>query len=130
MIRDKVFNCYNGNSLRVITNKSNIRLELPAGELIGDDIERVFLFDSLSFNKFVDYLEKEANSIWSNFKPKEANSISSDYDEYYDREYDNNGYLSLNQSNKMITVTACWNSETRLYQFSKAKLQSFIFDCH
>ena len=128
MAKSKIYKCYNDNNLEVVTNRTNIRFELPEGEEVGEYEERNFLFSKKEFREFVDYLEKEVNRIWKNFTPKEANSTGSDYSEYYDREYDNNGYLSLNKSNSSITVTACWNSRNRLYQFNKAKLQSFIFD--
>lgn len=128
MIRAEEFESMSGEILRVVTNRSNIQFVLPNDEVVGENNERAYLFDEKAFRGFVKYLEREGKFIWKNFMPKEATSFSSDYDEYYDKQYDNNGYLSID-GNKAITVTACWNAENRLYQFSKAKLQSFVYDC-
>lgn len=128
MIRAEEFESMSGEVLRIVTNRSNIKFVLPNDEVVGENNQRAFLFDEQTFKEFVNYLQQEGNFTWKNFNPKEATSFSSDYDEYYDKEYDNNGYLSVD-GNRVVTVTACWNAENRLYQFSKAKLQSFVHDC-
>lgn len=126
-MKEKEFESMSGSILKVVTNRSNLQFVLPDNEVIGDHPERVYLFDKKTHQKFVNYLLNEGNSIWKDFTPKEVNSLGSDYYDYYDKKYDNNGYLSID-GNKAINITACWNAESRLYQFTKAKLQSFVYD--
>lgn len=83
-------------------------------------------FTKEGFKDFVEYIEKIANEAWSGIVPKEANSLGSDYWEYYDRKYDDNGYLSIKDF--CISLTAPYWSVDTLYQFNKAKVQSFIYD--
>ncbi|MFL0584693.1 hypothetical protein ACH0B6_19160 [Solibacillus silvestris] len=85
-----------------------------------------FSFNDSEFKDFTEYMEQVANTVWKNFVPKDATSEASDYWEYYDKEYDNNGYLIVKGNS--IKVEAPHYSAGRIYQFSKSKLQSFIFD--
>ena len=113
------------NGLVVKHRKSAIIFETASGK--KEKEERFFFdFSDEELEEFVSYIEEVANEAWSNIEPKEAKSWASDYDEYYDRKYDDNGYLSL--SNNLIAITAPYWSVDTLYQFNKAKIQSFIYD--
>ncbi|WP_078598652.1 hypothetical protein [Evansella clarkii] len=83
-------------------------------------------FTPKELETFTDYLHQAANEAWKDITPKEAFSMGSDYDEYYDRRYDNNGYLSITESG--LSIEAPHLSKDTLYQFNKAKIQSFIYD--
>lgn len=122
-----IFTGEDGLELSVITNKRNICFDLLKANSGGAWKWR-FYFSEAEFRRLVKYLEIEAKKIWVNFEPKEANSWASDYDEYYDREYDNNGYLSIENSFTLY-ISGPDNTSSKLYQFNKRKLESFIFDC-
>lgn len=79
---------------------------------------------------FVEYLFDLANDVWGSFKPKECSSAGSDYYEYYDKEYDNNGYLSISHDKKYLDfeLPASHLGYNRMYKFNKVKLQSLIYD--
>jgi hypothetical protein len=83
-------------------------------------------FTAEGFKEFALYIEKIANEAWVNVVPKEAHSVGSDYDEYYDRKYDDNGGLSI-ALNGILIHAPYWSVDT-LYQFNKPKIQSFIYD--
>lgn len=83
-------------------------------------------FTDEGFKEFALYIEKIANESWSNIVPKEADSLGSDYAEYYDRKYDANGGLYI-QDNGILIIAPYWSVDT-LYQFNKPKIQSFIYD--
>ncbi|PAF27290.1 hypothetical protein CHH61_03955 [Shouchella clausii] len=85
-----------------------------------------YQFTTDEWIEFIDYLKRAANEAWTTITPKEAYSMGSDYNEYYDRRYDNNGYLSIGDSE--IDIKAPNLSKDTLYQFNKAKIQSFLFD--
>lgn len=91
------------------------------------DERRTYWFGQEGLAAFVDYIEEIANEAWSNITPKEAQSPGADYWEYYDREYDNNGYLAI--ATMGIRIDPPHGSTGKLYQFNKAKIQSFIYDC-
>lgn len=113
------------NGLIVKHRKSAIIFENKDG-LDGKDYNFVFSFSDHELRSLFDYLMNVANEAWSNITPKEATSEASDYWEYYDRTCDNNGYLWLNQ--KEIKIEAPNLSKHTLYQFNKAKIQSFLYD--
>jgi hypothetical protein len=58
--------------------------------------------------------------------PKEAQSEGADYYEYYDREFDNNGYLSIRDN--ALEIGRPILESNKLYQFNKKKMESFIYD--
>ncbi|MCK2000812.1 hypothetical protein MZM54_05340 [[Brevibacterium] frigoritolerans] len=83
-------------------------------------------FTKEGFKDFAVYIEEIANEAWSNIVPKEATDLRSDYDEYYDKTYDDNGGLSIKENGILITAPY-WSVDT-LYKFNKPKIQSFIYD--
>lgn len=84
------------------------------------------------FQNFSNGLLDLANAIWDkNFELKEVTSMGNDYFEYYDRKYDNNGYLSIKKNADQFIVDIekpCLESH-RFYLLNKAKAQTFINDC-
>ena len=113
------------NGLVVKHRRSAIFFENASGKTETES-KFNYAFTPEEWITFINYLHEAANEAWKDVTPKEAHSMGSDYDEYYDRRYDNNGYLSLTESG--IEVQAPHLSEDTLYQFSKAKIQSFLFD--
>lgn len=113
------------NGLLVKHRKSAIIFENAKGKKEKEE-SFTYSFTDEEFNDFVSYIEKVANESWTKIVPKEANSCGSDYYEYYDRRYDDNGYLSI--KGKVIDITAPYFSVDTLYQFNKPKIQSFIYD--
>src|SRR5699024_8291815 len=114
------------NGLVVKSRKHAIILENSSGK---KERESKFIFDfnnKEDFIEFVGYIKKVADESWVNIVPKEADSMGSDYDEYYDRRYDDNGYLSVNKY-KIVIHAPYWSVDT-LYQFNKPKIQSFLYD--
>ncbi|MBL1228176.1 hypothetical protein IW492_02880 [Enterococcus sp. BWB1-3] len=126
MIDFHAFYSTDNKELLVVTNKSNIQLTLSCKEPAMDK-KWIFEFDDYQFQELTKYLIEQGNKLWNGFEPKEAKSFSGDYDEYYDREFDNNGYLSF--QGLKLTLTGPWAESERLFQFNKRKLESFIFDC-
>lgn len=112
----------NNTELTLKVNRSNIEVysELPQ---INFEYS-----DSFSMSQF---LIEIALKVWKDFKPKEANSFSSDYCDFYDRKLDNNGYLEILQ-NKTLSFEAPYVEEKQkqylLYRFNKRKMQSFCYD--
>lgn len=113
------------NGLVVKFRKSAIIFENRDGKE-PDVSDFQFEFTDASFQEFIDYMQAAANQAWSQVTPKETNSFGSDYWEYYDKRYDNNGYLTIR--NGAISVNAPHGSLDTLYQFNKAKAQAFLFD--
>jgi hypothetical protein len=113
------------NGLVVKHRRSAIILENENGKSEAET-RFSYSFTNEELVKFIEYLHEAADEAWSNIIPKEAHSMGSDYDEYYDRRYDNNGYLSLTDTG--ISINAPHLSKDTLYQFNKAKIQTFLYD--
>lgn len=113
------------NGLVVKYRKSAIIFENANGKKQKEE-HFSYYFKVEEFKDFVSYIEKIANEAWPNVVPKEADSLASDYDEYYDRKYDDNGSLSI-EGNELVIIAPYWSVDT-LYQFNKPKIQSFIYD--
>jgi hypothetical protein len=120
-VKSKTFS----NGLVVKHRRSAIILENENGKPEAES-RFFFSFTNKEWVEFIDHLNAAAGEAWSTTIPKEAHSMGSDYDEYYDRRYDNNGYLSLTDTG--ISIKAPHLSRDTLYQFNKAKIQSFLYD--
>lgn len=113
------------NGLVVKHRRSAVIFENASGKDINQS-DFTYDFTEEGFQEFVDHLTEVANEAWTGVKPKEVSSFSSDYYEYYDRKYDNNGYLHITKTG--IKIEAPHLSKDTLYQFNKAKIQSFLYD--
>ena len=80
------------------------------------------------FKQITKYLESISKDIWKDFYPKEADSISSDYEEYYDKKYDNNGYLKILKDG--FKIERPYEDCPYMYKFNKRRMESFIYDLH
>lgn len=146
-MNERIFTAKNGEELIVRHRKSavlfyretDLDIEGYVGRLWTDktpnvnptEIERKYTFSEDVFTEFVAYMEKIAQESWTSFAAKEADSAGADYDEYYDKEFDNNGSLSIGRL--VLRVEGPFQPKTsnpiiRLYKFNKRKFESFIFD--
>lgn len=122
-IQMKIFLDKNDNQLIVTMNKTNIVLS-SGEEFDGFNIN--FNFSSETFKEVRDTIVDYANKIWTNFNPKEATSEGADYYEYYDRKFDNNGYLTIRDYELMCERPI--QESLKLYQLNKRKAESLVFD--
>ena len=116
-----------GLELLVVMKGKNIIFELNNDKNDGK-YRFKFIFDKNEFLRLHEFLASNANRIWKDFTPKEAYSIASDYDEYYDRELDNNGYLSIVKNQPSLLIEKPTIDNNRLYRFTKLKMETFIYD--
>lgn len=112
---------------KVSLDKGLIQRDWDRDELIG-----IYRFDASSFAQVVQQLLDIANTSWSSFEPKMADSLAADHDEYYDREFDNNGSAAVRDFS--IAFDGPWQTVSpdhlvRLYKFNKRKFESLLFDC-
>ena len=120
----KVFNTTNGLRLIIKYRKSAVIFEIDKAD---DWQERfVFNFTDNDFRDLLYYLEAIANKAWNNINPREADSLASDYDEYYDKKFDSNGCLRIKENTLIIERPSL--ESNKLYQFNKRKIESFIYD--
>lgn len=94
-----------------------------------------FMFYKSSFAEVVDYLESLFEKCWKgDLNIIEAYSFGSDYNEYYDREFDNEGGLKLSKEGKGIILTFhkpySVEPHNKLYQFNKTTLGTFLYDAY
>lgn len=127
-VRDYQFTDVNGNTLSIWKTRTAVLLDLPDFDPIHQRTFRFrFAFTHEQFLEIYELLTKFAHENWKDFTLKEADSLASDYDEYYDRKLDNNGSISLMKPYGLHVKRPSLESG-RLYQFNKAKLQSFLYD--
>lgn len=96
-----------------------------------EELEKKFNLSETEFKDFLETLNKISCSAWSNIEPKLATNLSMDYWEYYDRDFDSNGYLSIKNDGIYLEGPAqpkTKNKYNRLYKFDKKKMASFLYD--
>ena len=118
-MKEKTFEDEHGRKVIVRVNKSNIQIHTEEKKII----DYRFYLDS---DEILHYLKEQATRIWKSFHPKEADSLGSDYFEFYDRGTDANGYLEYRD--EMLIFESPSDETTLLYQFNKRKMESFIYD--
>lgn len=115
-----------GVNLVVEHSKTNIIFKTDVKNIKNKyDVQLCFI-ESVA-KELTEYLEYISKQIWNDFNPKIANSISSDYAEYYDRKYDNEGYLSIFKEN-VIKIERPDENCPYMYKFNKKRMESFIYD--
>ncbi|APF25153.1 MULTISPECIES: hypothetical protein [Clostridium] len=124
-VNKKSFKTINGLELVVINRRSAVIFEI--GESHKEDkYDFLLKFSSEVFKNLLEHIEAISNKSWTNITPKECDSLGADYSEYYDRQFDNNGYMSISE-NTLSVERPCLESN-KLYQFTKRKMESFIHD--
>jgi hypothetical protein len=124
ILNSKTFISEYGLELIVKSKKSAIIFEVGENQEKGYNF--MFSFDSDIFNSLFQYIESESKECWKGLIIKECDSFGSNYNEYYDKELDNNGYLIINE-NILKIEKPCLESN-RLYKFDKKRMQSFLYD--
>lgn len=114
-----------GVNLIIESNKNNIIFKTDIKN-IKDDYHLKLYFNEEVFKELIKYIGTVSNEIWKDFTPKEANSIGSDYFEYYDRKYDNNGYLSIWEN--LFRIERPCIECPYMYKFNKRRMESFMYD--
>lgn len=96
-----------------------------------EEIKRTYSFSPDVFVEVANYLNSIAQESWKNFTPKVADSFGADYDQYYDREHENEGSLSVSKNSICVEGPYQYKKRRpliRLYKFNKRKFESFIYD--
>lgn len=98
-----------------------------------EELNRTFTFDAETFRALADHLETVGASVWSTLDVRDVDSFSSDYGEYYDKPFDNNGYLRLHPGRNSLSIEAPNQPKSkdpviRMYQFNKRRFESFLYD--
>lgn len=127
----RVFKSENGLELIVRHRRSAVILEASEDTVLKISERKNKYFFKFKFSEdamltLLDYLLEVSNKSWKNIEPKEANSLGSDYYEYYDRKLDNNGYLDISEN--LIKLERPSVDSNKLYQFNKRKMESFLYD--
>lgn len=120
-----IFKTINGMDFIVRDVKNFIIFEINQD---SEDYKFSFNFEEDVFLKLITYIEESCNKKWTNFEPKEATNLRSDYFEYYDKKLDNNGYLSLLDNGFKIERPSL--DSLKLYQLNKARLESLMYDIY
>lgn len=114
-----------GANLIIDYNKTNILFKTDSKNIERDYYLKLH-FSKDVFENLLEHLESISKDIWKDFDPREANSISSAYEEYYDRKYDNNGYLSIKEN--FLQLERPFEDCQYMYKFNKRRMESFIYD--
>lgn len=115
-----------GTNLVVEYNKTNIIFKTNNKNIRNNYVLKLY-FDENVFKELINNLKITSEQIWNNFNPKVADSIGSDYSEYYDRKYDNNGYLNIYRDFS-IRIEKPDKDTPYMYKFNKRRMESFIYD--
>jgi hypothetical protein len=124
-VKTRTFETTTGHTLKIKSRRSAVIFEIEKGHS-NKHYQFWFDFNPNDFIELIRYIEEISNDSWVNLSPKETDSLGSDYYEYYDKELDNNGYLSIKQNGLLIERPSL--ESEKLYQFNKKKMESFIYD--
>ncbi|WP_422661633.1 hypothetical protein ACK8P5_26285 (plasmid) [Paenibacillus sp. EC2-1] len=124
-MNSRSFKSISGRDLTIRSRRSAVIFE-KSPEDLSSRFSMQFSFEPEVFAELIEYIEDVASKSWPNLQPVEARNLSSDYHEYYDREFGNNGYLSI-RGNALNFDRPSLQSD-RLYQFDKRKMASFVYD--
>lgn len=122
----KEFNDKYGVNLIVENTKNNIVFKTDVKNINNEYDLKLYFTESI-FKEIVQYLEDISSEIWKDFNPKGADSMSSDYVEYYDRKYGNNGYLSIFKD-YILSMERPYKNTPYMYKFNKRRMESFVYD--
>lgn len=122
----RIFKALNGSELIVTNRKSAVVFEMDQSQT-GGKYKFALEFKQEEFEELLRHIKSISNDSWKDLIPKKADSIGADYWEYYDRELDNNGYLSIKKNTLLIERPTLESG--RMYKFNKKKMESFIYDC-
>lgn len=87
-----------------------------------------YQFSDQELRELLYYLEDAGNQCWKGgIHPKEGKNPLADYYEYYDKNCDDNGCLKIARGDT-LAIHAPFGSMDTLYQFSKPKLEAFLYD--
>ncbi|QST02844.1 hypothetical protein IMZ31_20045 (plasmid) [Pontibacillus sp. ALD_SL1] len=124
-MKERRFTAKDGNVLVIKNRKSAVILE--HGSLESDsDWRFTFSFSEEAFDEVKRAIQEAAEESWSGLTRKDATDLGTDYYEYYDRKYDNNGYLSLEEN--ALELERPTTESNKLYQFNKRRMESFLYD--
>lgn len=115
-----------GVNLIIEHNKSNVTFKTD-DKNIKKEYSLNCCFNENTFKEIRDYLTSISCEIWKDFNPKIANSMSSDYTEYYDKKFDSNGYLSVYEEG-VISIERPSKECPYMYKFNKRRMESFMYD--
>ncbi|MED1125170.1 hypothetical protein [Bacillus atrophaeus] len=122
----RIFKTLDGPDLIVKSRRSAVIFEIDKNQ-DTNEYNLIMKFSPEDYKELMKYLEEASNKSWASLIPKEATSFGAEYFEYYDKELDNNGYLWTRENNTLSISRPSLDS-TRLYQFNKKKMESFIYD--
>lgn len=104
---------FNVGKLRIVAKPHNVTL------LSSSDEFRIT-------KELYEALEEAGKIAWKSLTYHDVSGFGNDYSEYYDKKLDNNGYLSFHSDR--LSFERPFGANEKLYQFSKAKFQTFMFD--
>lgn len=145
-MKERIFTDINGEQLIIrhrksavffmreadLTKKDKYKSPYSISDYVAmEELERKYRFGKEMFKELLIYLEMVALDAWKGFEPKVADSFGADHCEYYDKEFDNNGYATIN-SDYLFLEAPNQPKENgsciRMYKFNKRKFESFIYD--
>ena len=104
---------FNINKLKIVVKPCNVILFSKDNDFkITKELYEIFV---------------EAGKIaWKTLNYHDVTGLGNDYAEYYDKKLDSNGYLFFRGSELLFERP--YEDKEKLYQFNKAKFQTFMFD--
>lgn len=104
---------FNVGKLRIVAKPHNVIL------LSSNDEFRIT-------KELYEALEEAGKIAWKSLIYHDESGFGNDYSEYYDKKLDNNGCLSFHSDR--LSFERPFGANEKLYQFNKAKFQTFMFD--
>ena len=80
------------------------------------------------FDTFYSNLFQMAKEVWGDIELKDVTGLGNDYDEYYDKELDNEGGAKIDSNGIYFFPPAPHLESNRLYRFTKTKIQTYLYD--
>lgn len=79
-------------------------------------------------NELYTIIKSLANDLWPNHTPHDVTGFGNDYTEYYDKETDNDGGLSISKDAITFYPPGYHLDSPKLYRFTRRTVETFLFD--
>lgn len=93
-----------------------------------------YSFTRQHISKIYEQLFETAKKLYPTLQLKEVTNLQTDYAEYYDKEFDNNGGAGIHVNSKEnsiilnFDVPAYHLGSQRLFRFTRAKIETYLYD--
>lgn len=126
MIKQKEFIDKDNHVLILCKDGNKILFKHVEEDLESRRYRYEYKFDNKTFVDIFYYLQELIKENWKDIRLHPVNTLSNDYEEIYDKEFDDNCSVSIYKN--MLIFDKCLDDNTRLVRLTKTYAATFLYD--